>query len=405
MADFPSFQTLFTLARNEMLARNGQLSRAVIDREGSDANILVAAAAAAADETIAQLVNVTAGLYLDTAQGAALDRLLFDRYGLTRKVAASGVTSLVFSTTTPNPAAFTIPANTVVATTDGIQYQTVQPETFPLGSVGPIYAIARSVVSGVNQQVRPDTLTSIVGSINGSPTDLVVTNPLASTGAADAESDASFRERGRAFFTTVRRGTLRSIEQGALSVPGVIRATAYEILDLNGYPAKYVALAIADEYTDTLANLTTIPPTYSAQSLALAQTVFNALQDYRAAGIFVNVQVAQVILVAVQLSLSFTAGANIDLVATNARAAIVGVINGLSPGDDLAPATLLAELRKVNGLVITGNEIVSPPGVIVTNPLQVLRTTLSIVSAVNSSPGTPIGNYFNPDQVQVTGGA
>lgn len=401
MADFPRFQTLFTIARNEMLARNGQLARTALDRPGSDANVLVAAAAAAADEVVGQLVSVTAGLYLDSAEGNALDRLLFDRYGLARKVAANGVTSLTFATTAPNPTAFTIPANTLVATTDGIQYETVQPATFPLGSIGPIFVVARSTVAGANQQVKIDTLTNLVSPISGAPGDLVVTNPLASTGAADAESDAAFRERGRAFFTTARRGTLRAIEQGALTVPGVVRASAFEVLNIQGQPARYVSLVIADEYTDVLAQLNTDPPTYQTQSRALAQTVFNALQDYRAAGIFVQVQVASVRLLSVELSLSFAAGVPIDTVAVNARAAIVGLVNALNPGDDITPAQMIAALRRVNGLIITGSEIVSPPGTVVTNPLEVLRTTLSIVKATNASPGTPIGAYSNPDETQV----
>jgi len=399
MADFPSFSALFQLARNEMLARNSLLARGTVDRPGTDANVLIAAAVAAADEVMGQLINTTAGLYLDSAEGVALDRLLFDRYGLTRKVAASGVTSLVFTTTNPAAAAFSIPANTQVTTADGIQYETIQPETFPLGSTGPIYAIAKSVLAGANQQVTPNTLTNISSAITGSPADLVVTNPLASTGASDVESDASFRERGRAFFFTARRGTLRAIEQGALAVPGVDKASAYEVLDLSGRPARLVGLVIADQYTDTLARLTSIPATYAAQSAALAQTVFNALQDYRAGGIFVQVQVAAVRMLSVQLALSFQAGVNIDNVATSARAAVVGVVNALNPGADLAPGALLDALRRVNGLVITGNEIVSPPGVVVVNPLEVLRTTLAIVNATSSNPGTPIGAYTNPDQI------
>jgi uncharacterized phage protein gp47/JayE len=397
MADCPTFADLFQLARNEMLARSSLLARQTVDRDGSDANVLVAAATAAADEVIGQLINVTAGLYIDTATDTALDRLLFDRYGLARKVAASGTTSLVFSTTAPAVATFTIPANTIVTTADGIQYETVQPETFVIGTTF-TYAIAKSILSGANQQVKPATLTNITGSISGAPTDLVVTNPLASTGAADVESDDAYRERGRAFFTTARRGTLRAIEQGALSVPGVVRATAFEVLDLSGRPARFVVVVIADEYTDTLASLSTLPPTYATQSRALSQTVFNALQDYRAGGIFVQVQVAQVIMLPVQLSLSFIAGVDIDSVALSARSAIVGYINALNPGDDIDPANLVTALRSINGLFITGNEIVSPPGRIVVNPLQVYRTTLSIVSATNSSPGTPIGAYSNPDQ-------
>jgi uncharacterized phage protein gp47/JayE len=259
--------------------------------------------------------------------------------------------------------------------------------------------VVRSILAGANQQAAIGTITNIVGTIVGQPTDLVVTNPVATAGASDEESDDSFRARGRAFFSTARRGTLRAIEQGALTVPGVVKATAFEVLDQQGRPAKLVSLAISDQYTDTLANLGVASPSYQAQSLVLAQNVFNALQEYRPAGIFVQVQVAQVVLQTIQLALSFQAGARVDQVATSARSAIVAVVNNLAPGEDLTVAALQLALSGVSGLVITGNEIVSPPGTIVANPVQVIRTALALVSATSSSPGTPIGSFTNPDQV------
>ena len=400
--DFPSFPTLFQVARNEALSLNSQLTKGAIDRPGSDANILIAAATAAADEVVGQLTTVTAGLFLDSANGDALDRLLADRYGLARKVASAATGSVAFSTVASNPAPFTIPANTFLSTADGRQYQTVQNELFPSGTTGPVYVAITSLLAGADQQASVNTITNIIGTIPGAPTDLKVTNPIATAGAADAESDTDFRERGRAFFSTVRRGTLSAIVQGALTVPGVVRASAYEALDSQGRGNKLVYCAIADQYTDQLADLGVNPPAYQAQSKVLAQTVFNALEEYRPAGVFVQVQLAQVILQPVLLALSFEAGANIDEVANNARAACVNVINSLNPGDDLTPAMLFAGLQGVSGLILTtaGDVIASPAGTVTTNPLQVLRTTLALVRASSSNPGTPIGSYTNPDAVQ-----
>lgn len=408
--DFPNFQTLFQIARNEALVRNPQLSRDAIEREGSDANILIASACAAADEVVGQLTAVSAGLFLDSANGDALDRLLFDRYGLTRKVAAAAIGSVSFTTTAATAAPFVIPANTKLSTSDGLNFETIEAALFPGSSTGPIYVAVRSLLSGANQQAKIGTITNIVGQITGSPADLQVTNPIATAGAADRESDANFRERGRAFFTTVQRGTLAAITQGALTVPGVVSASTIEYLDTNGQGNRRVACIITDKFTDTLANYATVPAAYETQSQVLAQTVFNALEGYRPAGVFVQVQVAQVVLVPVSLSLSFKAGAAIDTVAVNARAAIANYINALVPGADLYLAPLLDVLRGVDGLNITGLEIASPPTqalstqpLIEANPLQVLRTSLSIVQASSSNPGTPIGNYLNVDQVIAAG--
>lgn len=209
-ADFPNFQDLFRVARDEILVRNAAISRDVVEREGTDANILVASGVAAADEVVGQLTDVAAGLFLDSARGDDLDRLVFDRYGLLRKPAAPSDGIVTFSLTpagTANPAAFTIPSGTILQTPDGIQFITTVTTTFPALSLT-LQVPVRSTLAGLSQQAKAGTITSIVSAITGSPSNLVVTNALATAGADDAELDDSLRDRARAFFTTARRGTI-----------------------------------------------------------------------------------------------------------------------------------------------------------------------------------------------------
>lgn len=403
--DFPNFQTLFQIARNEALARNSSMTRDAIEREGSDANIMIAAAVAAADQVVGQQVLNTSGQFLDSALGDALDKLLFDRYGLTRKVAAAAVGTVRFTTTAAAPNAFTLPAGIQLSTSDGLQFETIESELFEAGSTGPVYVAVRSLLAGADQQARIGTINSIISRIPGAPTDLVVTNTLATAGAADRESDSEFRARGRSFFTTVQRGTLSAITQAALSVPGVVRANTFELLDVNGAPNYRVSCVIADQYTDTLANYTAVNPSYQAQSQVLSQEVFNVLQDYRPAGVFVQVQVAQVVLQSIGLSLSFRAGVNLDTVALSARAAITNYINNLAPGAWLYLEPMIQALRGVDGLIVDGDEIsvqnstavTSSDPLIYVKPLQVLRTSLALVRAASVNPSTPIGTYLNPD--------
>jgi len=394
--DFPSYTTLFQTARAKALMSNKQLTRTAIDREGSDVNILVATGCAAAEQVVSQLVIATTGLFLDSANGEALDRLLFDRFGLTRKVAAQALGSVTFTLPTAAVAPFTIPAQTQLATPSGTKYETIEAELFPAGATSK-YVSVRSLLAGTSQQAAIGTITNLLSAVPGSPAGLAVTNPIATAGAADRESDADFRERGRQFFTTARRGTLASLVQGALAVPGVVRAAAFELLDSSGRANRFVSLVIADQYTDALATLSTSPPSYAAQSKVLAQQVFNSLQDYRAAGIFVQVQVASVQLLPVSLSLSFRAGVDIDTVANNARVAVVNFLNNLNPGSDVTNGDIQAALNNVPGLYITGSEVISPIGTVVTTPLQVLRTQLALVRALSSNPNTPIGSSTNPD--------
>ena len=394
---FPSRADYFRAARDEALIRNALLSAEAVERDGTDANVLLAAGSAMADKVTGQLVTVAAGLFLDSAQGQALDRLVFDRYGLVRKPAAPALVNANFTTATPVGTSFSIPVGTVLSTSDGTQFSTLVATSMMAGSSGPVYVPCTSLLAGSDQQIKAGTLTSIVSSISGAPSNLAVTNNDASAGAADRETDAALRDRARRFWVTSQRGTIGAIETGALSVPGVVRAAALEVLDGNSRPGRWVLCVIADNFTDALAQLNVTTPGYMTQSQALATTVFQALDEYRAAGIFVQVIVAQVALVQVTLALTFAAGVDTLTVANQARAAIAGYINELDPGAPFVPADALQALRVVAGLVITGNEIVAPAGTVVPNVLQVLRTTSELIGA--SASGLPIAATVDPDMI------
>lgn len=385
--DFPTFNDLFRISRDEILSRNTRLTRDVIERPGTDANALVASDAAVGDELVGQLSRVDAAQFLDSAKGAQLTRLVFDRYNLSRKPAAAARVALSWSTAAPNPSAFSIPANTRVMTSDGRQFITTTSVTFPTASSGPITTAARSSKAGLSQQVQAGTVTNITDVPAGAPADLQVTNPLASAGADDEELDADLTKRARDYFLNARRGTTAAIASAALVVAGVRRAQAFEAIDSGGRPARYVELVISDAFTDALVGVTPTPGAYATQSQVLAADVGGAaLDDARACGIYVRVTVAQVILFPVQLGLTFMAGLDPDPIAFKARAVVVGYVNGLTPGSPFVRADCVDLLRSIPGLIINGGEIVSPAGNVAPRTLQVLRTSLSLVAAVSLQP-------------------
>ena len=225
----------------------------------------------------------------------------------------------------------------------------------------------------------------------------MVTNPLATAGAADEETDESLRDRARKFWTTARRGTIAAVEASALNVPGVLRANAFEYLDSFGRPIKSAQVVVADAFTDALVDQRIDPPTYQTQSQALASAVLAELEGWRALGVYVNVYVAQVVLVSVNLALRFKAGVVVDEVALQARAMVASRINELRPGETLTPAMLIGRLRMVEGLIVTEDEILSPPGVIEVAPLQALRSTLSLVVASTVQPDAALQGNANFD--------
>lgn len=397
--DAPSYDDLRRIARDEMLSRSQSLTLEVIERDGSEANILSHGIAAVGDELAGALTRVAAGLYLDSAQGRALDKLVFSKFGLVRRPASQALGTVELSTTAPAPGAVPVPRGTRFQTADGREFISWADTTYPISSTGPVLVQVRSVLSGADQQAAAGTITSLSSQLAGSPTDLRVTNTLATAGAADEETDDSLRDRARRFFSTVRRGTVAAIEAAALNVPGVLRANAFEYLDVYGRPVKAAQVVVADTFTDALVEQGINPPTYQTQSQALASLVATELEEWRAAGVYVNVLVAQVVLVAVTLALRFHAGVEVDTVALSARAMVASRINELSPGETLTPAMLVERLRMVDGLDVTGEEILSPPGIIETAPLQVLRSTLSMVVASTVQPDRALQGNANADGV------
>lgn len=377
--DRPTYADLFSIARNQLLLANPRLT--AVDREGSDANALVASIAAVGDEVAQQVAYVAAASFLDTATGLNLDRLVFDRYGLVRKPAAAALGAVQFTSATGAVSTFAIPVQTKLVTADGTQFETTQPATFTLGSNGPVTVPVRSVLAGTTQQAGIGEINTLLSPVPGGVADLAATNALATAGAADPETDAELRERARRFFTTVQRGTLASIEQAARGVPGVRYAAAFEDVDAYGQQTGYVSLAVTDQYTDTLALLGTVPPAYEAQSQQLAERVALAVDQARAAGIYVATIVAQVVLQPVTLLLRVKAGFDTQTVSLEARAACVQVVNALAPGASLTVAALEAALANVSGLYQSSDTVTLPVATVVPTPLQVIRTNLQLVVA------------------------
>jgi len=395
--DLPTFQDLFRIARDEALSRTRRISRDAIETDGMDANVLVAAGAGAGDEVVGQVAGLAAALYLDSAKNDALDRLVFDRYGLVRKAASASTGTVQFRSTAGAPVTFTIPLGVTLATVDGIAFVTSESVVFTAGQTGPIACGVRSVLAGADQNVKAGQITSITSAIVSQPPDLTVLNPFATAGADDAETDDSLRDRARKFFTTVRRGTLGALEEAALGVPGVRSATAFEVIDALGRPARLVQLVVADAFAEQFINYDTVPARYEVQSQLLSANVFNALSDVRPAGVFVQVYVANVILQSFQLSLTFNAGANVNIAALQARALIVDYVNSLQPGKPIVIADALKKMSTATGLAPNGNAIVSPAGNVVPKPLQALRTSLGLVTAVAAQTDQPIIPGTNPD--------
>ena len=77
---------------------------------------------------------------------------------------------------------------------------------------------------------------------------------------------------------------------------------------------------------------------------------------------------------------------------------------GAIVGEPLVVNDILTTLRLVPGLRFTGDEVTSPVGDVVATPLQVIRTTLGLVTAVGAQTDTPVITGSNPDSFIIAGG-
>lgn len=381
MADCPSFSDLNNIAVREALTRNSRLRRAVLERAGTDANALVAAGVAPADAVMGRLIRYNADLYLDSARGAALDKLVWDRYKLLRQAASPAILEASITSSSPVAAAFDIPVGTVFTTANGRVYNATEAVTFPLGSSGPITVPIQSALTGLSQQVAIGGITTMV--LASAPAGLTVTNTEASAGAADDEEDDHLRDRGKRYYTTAQRGTLPAIERRALEVAGVRSAVAFEAIDGDGSSARLVEVMVTDQYTDQLADASALPGGYQTQSQLLANTIKSALSDTRAAGIPVTVTLAQIRLLGVTLLLRYRPGVNVSAVNNAARALVVAYTNGLDPGETWSVSVMQSLLMSVPGLIVLGGEVVSPSLDQPNGQLQAWRTNLSLVTIGN----------------------
>lgn len=374
--DLPNFSDLFRIGRDEALSRNDRLTLEELERKGSDLNNLIAASAAMSDDVMGQLAQLKAEVFAGTARFDALDRLILDRHpGLVRKQASPSFGYVTFSFSPAVAAAFSIPDGTQLSTADGVQFITVGAAAVAIGATSAEVPI-RSVLAGAQQKAKPGAINSLLAQIVGAPSSgTTVSNTAATFGGEDRESDADYVTRSRTYFLSQRRATKSAIEQAVLSIPGIVKCNVFENLDTLGRPIGYVQIVIADSYTEQFVTASTLPASYSAQRANLQVQITTTLEDWRAAGVGVQVVFGTVVLQSVRVALAYLPGVDQEAVKTVVLARIIQHINGLKPGETLDLSVLRSLAQTTSGVYATGNEIVTPTGNVVPRPGEVLRTS------------------------------
>lgn len=377
MADsLPTRDDFFQIGASEVLARSEarpqqeRLSREAVFTEGTDINIIIAACSAMADESTRQLAVRMAALYLDSAEEEDLDRLVADRFSpeIARKQAAPAVVPVTFSRPIPPSAGapVSIEAGKKVRTKQGTEFKLVETASLAAGSTGPVTVSAEAVLSGPAGNVEAGTITEIVAGLSDG--EIVVTNLEPASGGRAVESDQSLRNRAREFFRTARRGTLPAIEAGALSVVGVESATAIEELDTGtGLPTGRISVAIADKNGQS--------------NTILAEAVLDALLEYRAGGIVVDVLTSVPRFEQIALEgVSFRTGTDTRAAIQQIKSLAVAAVNLLAPGEPLERSLIFAIARSIPGAIIPDTAITVPSGDVVPEAQETIKTRFDLVT-------------------------
>lgn len=368
MADLPTRQELFAVGRRSIVlsADRRRINPATVDVAGSDLNLLVGSTSLMTEEVVSRLAKCLKGLFIETAVGSQLDRLAFDRFGLTRKSASPASVTLNFTRPTPGASTpGTYPAGSRIKTPDGTLFA-LNTDLVVGGFDTNLFVDATATEAGIDTNVAANTLILFADPIFDDT--FSVTNAAAAAGGTEGESDVEFRARIRDFFPSVRRGTLGALEFGARTVPGVASATAVELVDAALVPSGFVRLTVAD--------------INGGFSETMLQSVRDALLEFRALGVPVFVQGGSVFSQAVQWDISVRTGFSADRVQEDVRAVTVAAAQFLNPGETLLRSTLIAAARTVPGAIIGASALVTPADDTVPLETQLIRILSSDVTFV-----------------------
>jgi uncharacterized phage protein gp47/JayE len=349
--EVPGFTELYELAKAAALLRTSKLSDLSCS-PGYMVDVHLGLAAALAEESVRFALELHRKTFFETAEGADLDELAEDHFGLARQGGAKAIGEVTFSRPTTAAGNVLIAAGTRVSTPDGLLFATTE-EILLTGLTLP--AAIEALEVGEEGIVGVGTITVLVD--RPSDSTITVTNAERTAGGIKAEADADFLNRIRGYLATVRRGTVAALAFGATQVSGVLRAA----VDETAFPPTVYIADFA-----------------GGANTALVVEVQAELNHWRPAGTQVNVVGATVVNQAITLALTFAAGFDTAAARDQVIEAVIAAVNGLGIGETLFRAQLIAAAAGVAG--IRNVVVVNPAGDVDPTNSQLIRTARELVS-------------------------
>lgn len=382
MAVFPSSADLRAAAIRKITIGPSPFAPEIARAEGSAVWAVLDAAATMGEEVARASQQQWNEISLPTAikmGGAVLDRWVYNNIGEElegRKEAQVSIVPIRFTKIggLADDPSFPIPKGTLIATGDGLTFQTVTAAVYPGGVGGKmIEIVAQCLTAGPIGNVDRGAITKLVSPLDtAAAMDIINLEPA--TGGTPDETDGEYGARAQGFYRSARKGTRFSIEEGARTTDGISQATASEILSpYDSQPRYRGSVLVADA---------------SGQAnRALTDRVRANLDNWRALGVPLNVKGGVPYFPRIIIDgLQFIAGSNTTQIIDQVRAQIVADVNTLAPGQTLERALIYAAMKRVPGVLVPAGCIIEPAGDIVpqvvpnTSSFTIIRAALNTVS-------------------------
>lgn len=311
--EIPTFDELYEAGKAETVARNPALTDW---NEGSNLDALTGAGAMQADEVIRIAIDLFMAQFVDTAEGADLDALALDRFGLIRKPASPSIGTIRVALSAVDPFVIAVgihfSGSVNGATVEVVS--TAEAQNVAVG-VAQVDVTCASTATGLTSNIAAFVIDTIVDDIGDSGATCSQLGRF--TGGSDAETDAQFRDRIRSYFQTVQRGTREALIYGAKLVAGVEFAAVDET-NIAPEDGGYVLLIIGDPEANA--------------SNALKDLVEAEIENWRPVGIEVQVVASVREEITASIVVRVRNGSDATALAASIRAAVVAHSESLDPG-------------------------------------------------------------------------
>lgn len=352
------------------------------DSEGSIADVIGGVVSEMSSEIAQLIIEEFSKTFFSSAEGPEttggpdyLQDLAVDHFGnlFARPEASKSGGNATFSRASAAAGAVAIPAGTVIETLANANGETVRFVTTAAVDmeVADLSVIAQieAESAGVGGNVAAGKTVTISSTLTDST--IVVTNAAATTGGADKETTAQYRETIRALLNSLKGATLSALEAAARAVAGVTTATALEVMiPVIEYDIGGSAIAVGATYIRIPYTTIYIADANGTASDALVAAVQLIIDATRAAG--VKIIVAGASAVSLNWSASYTldpGGPNFTELSSDASKIVDSMTQYLADlpiGTSFVRATAEAYVIAIWGAAGTGDltafETVTPVG-------------------------------------------